>query len=1843
MSIFSLPDTMEGHVPLEDLLGGEPSSSTNDGEGDITVVSAGPGDISCPEDDMCPEDPPPAEPQNGNLNLLPVPSSCHDYDPAVPQDTSTSAVQLSMEANRPPTTDNGEDSSDDALSVSDSSSVCSDSSLDGLADYLNSSQETTGAATSSVHPSVPDSQKLALVETSTHSPVVLACESLLVGLQSNPAPRGTEGVLLDQGSAVEWRASHREGATAVDTHTVDSRHPQEEPVPELMLHVPSTCNFVTDSSISEENDLDDIDIALFLEVDGFLSPLPFSPHRTLQTLSPLPPTPVPRASHHISPPFLSPIALREPTISPLPPTPSRDENSIQQLPAHPNPLPQFADNAPMGLHIPKPFVAVGSSPSRHKLACKQLKLSESSLFSPPFDSADQATLGLSGKRLSVPPSEVAFEATSLELHCQLREGTKQSQDDRKKTAEALSSDSIGMVQEAVTTPTQEMNAETSAKWGEQDSQDDDSSITIPPSAVGSAAIVDPMLTTSKDIAMVVGLFGSDSDAEEGEILGSDGEEEEVFHNSKGNSEIVDKGEEESEILDEGEEETVDSAEEGEVKRADGGEEEVVDNGGEEGEIVDEEEKDEMVDGGQEETVDRREEKGEDVGWGEMETIDSGRADEKETIGSGRADERETIDSGRADERETIDSGRADEEETIDSGRADEKETIDSGRADEKETIDSGRVDEKETIDRREETVDSGGEEKGEIIDKGEETVDSGGEEEGEIIDKGEETVDSGGEEEGEIIDKGEETVDSGGEEEGEIVDKGEETVDSGGEEEGEIVDKGEETVDSGGEEEGEIIDRGDETVDNGGEEEGEIIDRGDETANNAGEETVDSGGEEEVDGRERIVGNHEEGEVVGTVTEEKREVVDSEREEESWAIGNKGEHSTSTGSEGEGSQGTERRSARLQQGRTEDTFSQLIHPAYNLRTGRKKPRGPLSGLPQQSRVGGRRASCEKVSMPPRKKQRMEEPPPCQSPPALEATPENVLPGYRLRSRCVNFWQASPKRRRLSSSESKVPPLNSAHTTIHNYTPPSAAAHTTIHSCIHHLPQLHTPPYAAAHTTFHSCTHHHTQLHTPPYTAAHTTAAHVTSPPYTAAHSPHTTAAHSPHTTAAHSPHTTAAHSPHTTAAHTTIHSCNSTTFSFRILFYSLRQDDSPPPQKVMKVAPPECARDTGNPSEYNPNPLVRTRTNSEKLPVNDVPAAVSEGAETESEELTLDNGPASTSVRDLDMLTLVNNRAVTSVRTRRGSEKLPVDSGAVGTKRSAGKLLLDNRPATTCKKAKKGSVKLPVDSDPAVASVRTRSDSEKLPFSSDPAVASVRTKSDSEKLPFSSDPAATRRDSEKLPFSNDPAATRRDSEKLPFSNDPAATRRDSEKLPFSNDPAATRRDSEKLPFSNDPAATRRDSEKLPFSNDPAATRRDSEKLPFSNDPAATRRDSEKLPFSNDPAATRRDSEKLPFSNDPAATRRDSEKLPFSNDPAATRRDSEKLPFSNDPAATRRDSEKLPFSNDPAATRRDSEKLPFSNDPAATRRDSEKLPFSNDPAATRRDSEKLPFSNDPAATRRDSEKLPFSNDPAATRRDSEKLPFSNDPAATRRDSENLPVDSDPAATSMLGKGDSQKLPVGNGILVTPQTQASKNDVEATKSPSSAQKPDDVLLGTSPWMGVDCSGVEVGSGKQARQTDRATGQEEDRTPASSPRNREMGQRSNGSQQPTASQQIIGDLQLPFNTSTPQMMFPLPPRMHPPPAPGTSTSTSLVQQQLTVCMQCPLPLPLWLVNAMSKVQSCGAHNPAPSHGLKNKKRGNRELCVCVLASLQGHPPSGCLPVIREDSLGTRPLVGSCCMHCS
>ena len=523
--------------------------------------------------------------------------------------------------------------------------------------------------------------------------------------------------------------------------------------------------------------------------------------------------------------------------------------------------------------------------------------------------------------------------------------------------------------------------------------------------------------------------------------------------------------------------------------------------------------------------------------------------------------------------------------------------------------------------------------------------------------------------------------------------------------------------------------------------------------------------------------------------------------------------------------------------------------------------------------------------------------------------------------------------------------------------------------------------------------------------------------------------------------------------------------------------------------------------------------------------------------------------------------------------------------------------------------------------------------------------------------------------------TRRNSGEVPLHDVQAATsegaKTDSEKLTLPATSVWASTVLEKLPMDNVPVKTRREFEELQLNNDTAAsssrTRRNSEKLPLNTAPAATGGSTnlEKLPLDTDPAATSlrtgRNLEKLPFTSDPSATsvstKRDSEKLLLDSVPAVrAKRISGKQQLDNHPAATckraKKGSVKLPMNIDTSLrTRSDLEKLPVKNGSAGTSaaimRDSEKLTL--DSAATnvktRRDSEKLRFDGDSVKTRRDLEKLQLSNDSAAiswrTRKSLERLPFDNGPAATsvgiRRDSETLPVDSNPAATSVRTRRDSETLPVDDSIHDTHRSK---------KEASSAQKPDDIVLDTTPWMGVVGGDVGVGSGKHVRQTDGATGQEEDRTPASSPRSKETGQRSCGSKQAAASNQIIGDLQLPFNASTPltsQQTFSLPPQApigphRPPrPPPPTSSSTSLVQQQLTVCMQCPLPLPLWLVNAMSKVQSCGAHNPAPGSGLKNKKRGNRELWVCL--SLISGPSSSVLALrkavrVRVDSLGRRLL---------
>ena len=296
-----------------------------------------------------------------------------------------------------------------------------------------------------------------------------------------------------------------------------------------------------------------------------------------------------------------------------------------------------------------------------------------------------------------------------------------------------------------------------------------------------------------------------------------------------------------------------------------------------------------------------------------------------------------------------------EGEIVDSSEGEEEGAIFDGEGK------AGRVEEEvdSTIEKKEgEMVDSSeGEEEGEMVDSSE------GEEEGEMVDSSE------GEEEGEMVDSSE------GEEEGEMVDSSE------GEEEGEMVDSSE------GEEEGEMVDSSE------GEEEGEI---------------VDSRMEEE------------EGEIV----DEEGELVDSDRREEEM-VGIKwipeeweksvteGQMSVASESCGLGEQkGAQKaRRNRLRQGRMDLVQTKgmelKVTPLPLLQSSGKQPGGR-----------GKRVGCKAAHTPPRKRQRMVEPPSCLSPPSLEATPEHILPGYRLRSRRVDFWEIAPKRQR---SDGKVAP------------------------------------------------------------------------------------------------------------------------------------------------------------------------------------------------------------------------------------------------------------------------------------------------------------------------------------------------------------------------------------------------------------------------------------------------------------------------------------------------------------------------------------------------------------------------------------------------------------------------------------------------------------------------------------------------------------------------------------------------------------------------------------------------------------------------------------------------------
>ena len=159
---------------------------------------------------------------------------------------------------------------------------------------------------------------------------------------------------------------------------------------------------------------------------------------------------------------------------------------------------------------------------------------------------------------------------------------------------------------------------------------------------------------------------------------------------------------------------------------------------------------------------------------------------------------------------------------------------------------------------------------------------------------------------------------------------------------------------------------------------------------------------------------------------------------------------------------------------------------------------------------------------------------------------------------------------------------------------------------------------------------------------------------------------------------------------------------------------------------------------------------------------------------------------------------------------------------------------------------------------------------------------------------------------------------------------------------------------------------------------------------------------------------------------------------------------------------------------------------------------------------------------------------------------------------------------------------------------------------------------------------------RQTDGATGQEEDQTPANSPKGFEDGPvkkfsceeqskplpsvASLGYGHPQISSPTIlkGGIDRPQNGhSSPDndvfsMPLPLvgktvssqqhlPNSTHMGRAGPPSYVLSPAQQQLNVCMQCHLPLPEWLVSAMTKVQLMHQHCSASGRGVGKKKRSN------------------------------------------
>ena len=217
----------------------------------------------------------------------------------------------------------------------------------------------------------------------------------------------------------------------------------------------------------------------------------------------------------------------------------------------------------------------------------------------------------------------------------------------------------------------------------------------------------------------------------------------------------------------------------------------------------------------------------------------------------------------------------------------------------------------------------------------------------------------------------------------------------------------------------------------------------------------------------------------------------------------------------------------------------------------------------------------------------------------------------------------------------------------------------------------------------------------------------------------------------------------------------------------------------------------------------------------------------------------------------------------------------------------------------------------------------------------------------------------------------------------------------------------------------------------------------------------------------------------------------------------------------------------------------------------------------------------------------------------------------------------------GSDDKNTADLSEGELESDEEElaSSKTDAPKTTNVSSQVEP----RGAEPMSMVI---------KKRRQTDGATGQEEDQTPASSPLQllsfsptalappdlskvncgygpSRQPERKPQSDIATTSKQMVDDI---FNTTIPLVGASQPTKPQatpiamptPPAMPPQHSTLSLAQQQLPVWLQCPLPLPDWLVTALTSMKGVGSRKSHANVTGQSKKKKSRSVGKCMITSV-------------------------------